>query len=79
MAKGGALISLGVLLASLATGVPVIFACRHFGHSWLATLIFLALDGAVLFAYLTVLGRVDAIAADHRDDLTEALCKPSGG
>ena len=75
MAKGGALISLGVLLASLATGVPVIYACRYFGHPWLATLIFLVMDAVVLFAYLTVLGRVDALAADHRDDLTEALCK----
>jgi ABC-2 type transport system permease protein len=75
VAKGGAFISLGVLFATLGAGIPVLFACRHFGYMWLATPIFLVLDIAAIFAYLTVLGRVDTIAASHRDNLTEALCK----
>jgi ABC-2 type transport system permease protein len=77
MAKGGAFISLGVLFATLGAGIPILFACRHYGHLWLATPIFLMLDAAALFAYLTVLGRVDSIASDHREDITEALCKTS--
>ena len=75
MAKGGAFISLGVLFLTLGAGIPVVLACRHYGHLWLATPIFLALDAAALFAYLTVLGRVDNIADSHRENLTEALCK----
>jgi ABC-2 type transport system permease protein len=75
MAKGGVLISLGVMFAGLGTGIPVIAACRYFGHPWLATPIFVVLDAAALFAYLVVFSRIDTIAADHRDDLTEALCK----
>jgi ABC-2 type transport system permease protein len=75
VAKGGALISLGTLLATLTTGIPIIFACRYFGHPWLATPIFLLLDAAALFAYVVTLGRVDEIAANHREDLVEALCK----
>jgi ABC-2 type transport system permease protein len=75
VAKGGALISLGVLLGTLATGIPVILLCRHFGHLWLATPIFLALDGVALFAYVSVLGLVDGMAANHREEIAEALCK----
>jgi len=74
-AKGGALISLGVLMGTLGTGIPVIFACLHFGHLWLATAIFLGLDAGALFAYVSVLGLVDGIAASHREDIAEALCK----
>jgi ABC-2 type transport system permease protein len=75
MAKGGAFISLGVLLGTLGTGIPVVLACRYYGHLWLATPIFLALNAVAVVAYLVVLGRVDGIASSHREELTEALCK----
>jgi ABC-2 type transport system permease protein len=75
MAKGGALISLGVLLGTIGLGIPILFACRHFNLLWLASLIFLLLDAAAALAYLTVLARVDSIAANHREDLIEALCR----
>jgi hypothetical protein len=75
VAKGGALISLGVLIGTLGTGIPVILACRHFGQLWLATFLFFVLDVGALFAYVSVLGRVDEIAASHREDIVEALCK----
>jgi len=75
MAKGGALISLGVLLGTIGLGIPVLLACRYFHVLWLASLIFTLLDAAAILAYLTVLARVDSIAADHREDLVEALCK----
>jgi len=76
-AKGGALISLGVIAATLGTGIPTIFACQHFGVLWLATPIFIVLAGAALAAYLIVLSRLDGIATKHREDLVEALCKTS--
>jgi ABC-2 type transport system permease protein len=75
MAKGGALISLGVLLGTIGLGIPILFACRYFHQLWLASLIFILLDAAAVLAYLTVLARVDSIAANHREDLVEALCK----
>jgi ABC-2 type transport system permease protein len=75
MAKGGALISLGVLLGTIGLGIPILFACRHFDRMWLASVIFTLLDAAAVLAYLTVLARVDSIAASHREDLVEALCK----
>jgi ABC-2 type transport system permease protein len=75
MAKGGALISLGVLLGTIGLGIPILFACRHFNLLWLASLIFTLLDAAAVLAYLTILARVDSIAANHREDLVEALCK----
>jgi ABC-2 type transport system permease protein len=75
IAKGGALISLGVLFLTLGTGIPVLLVCRYFDRLWLAAAIFLILDAAALFAYLTVLDRIDSIAASHREELTEALCK----
>jgi ABC-2 type transport system permease protein len=75
VAKGGAFISIAILFGTLGTGIPVLFVCRHYGHLWLATPIFLALDAAAIFAYLVVLGRIDSIAASHREELTGALCK----
>jgi len=75
VAKGGAFVSLGVLTLTLAAGIPTILLCRHFDNLWLATPIFLALAAAALAAYLLVLNRIDAIALNRRDDLTEALCK----
>jgi ABC-2 type transport system permease protein len=75
VAKGGVLISLGVIFATIGVGLAVMFTCRHFDHPWLAVPIFLGLDVAAGLAYLTVLGRVDTIAADHREDLVEALTR----
>ena len=77
MAKGGAFISLGVLLATLGAGIPVLLLCLHYHRLWLATPIFLVLAAAALLAYLMTLGRIDGIATKHREDLTEALCKSS--
>jgi len=75
VAKGGALISLGVCLGTLIVGVPTMLLCRYFGILWLATPIFLVLAAAAFAAYVIVLARIDSIALDHREDLAEALCK----
>jgi ABC-2 type transport system permease protein len=77
VAKGGAFVSLGVLALTLAAGIPTILLCRHYDVLWLATPIFLALAAAALGAYLLVLGRIDGIAFNRREYLTEALCKPA--
>jgi ABC-2 type transport system permease protein len=75
VAKGGVLISLGVIFATIGVGIAVLLACRHFDRLWLATPIFLALDATAGLVYLAVLGRVDTLAADHREDLVEALTR----
>jgi ABC-2 type transport system permease protein len=74
-AKGSGFISLGVLFGTLAAGLPVIYYSHKFGQLWLATPLFLVLAAAAAAAYIIVLGRIDTIAADRREDMAEALCK----
>jgi len=76
MAKGGALLTLGVLFGSLFVGIPIMALCNWFNLLWLATAIFLLFDIAALTGYLIILARVDTLALSHRDELMEALCKP---
>jgi ABC-2 type transport system permease protein len=76
MAKGGALVTLGVLFGTLFVGIPIMALCYWLNHLWLATAIFALFDIAAFAGYLIVLARVDTLATAHRDDLIEALCKP---
>jgi ABC-2 type transport system permease protein len=76
MAKGGALVTLGVLFGTLFVGIPVMALCYWLNHLWIASVIFILFDIAALTGYLIVLARVDTLALTHRDTLTEALCKP---
>jgi ABC-2 type transport system permease protein len=73
--KGSGFFSLGILLATLAVGVPIIYACQHFNVLWLATVLFAVLAAGAVAAYIIVLGRLDGIALRRRDDIGEALCK----
>ncbi len=70
-----ALIALGVVFACFGIGFAVIFLSSHFRHPWLMVPILLAFAVAAFVFYLRVLNRLDAIAYDHREDLSEELCK----
>jgi ABC-2 type transport system permease protein len=75
-AKGGALLTLGVLFGTLFVGIPIMALCYWLNHLWIASVIFFVFDIAAFAGYFIVLARVDTLALTHRDTLTEALCKP---
>ncbi len=69
------LIALGVLAVCLGIGYGVVILANNFGRPWLMVPIFLGLAIIGLIFYLTVLNRLDEIALEHREALSEELCK----
>jgi ABC-2 type transport system permease protein len=69
-------ISLALIAVSVGLGAGMVFLCGVFDLGyWAAAGVFsvLAIGGFAL--YVTVLGRIDGIAADHAEDLTRELSK----
>ena len=69
------LIALGILAACLGIGYGVVILANNFGQPWLMVPIFLGLAIIGFIFYLNVLNRLDAIALEHREALSEELCK----
>ena len=69
------LIALGILAACLGIGYGVVILANNFGRPWLMVPIFLGLAIIGFIFYLNVLNRLDAIALEHREALSEELCK----
>jgi len=70
-----ALIALGMVAGCFAIGFGVVVLTSHLHRPWLMIPIFLALAVSGLIFYIQVLDRLDAIALNHREDLSEELCK----
>lgn len=69
-------IAVAVSICAIGLGSLVAFLCTSIDAGyWLAAGIFLVLAGIAFAVYLTVLRRVDSIAASHVEDLTLELCK----
>ena len=73
--QANALLSLLVQLGILGTGVAVFLLCTLAQALWLAVPIFLALAAGAVFAWLRVLGNIDAMANQRRDSLMATLMK----
>ncbi|MCU1250233.1 MAG: hypothetical protein JWQ49_3262 [Edaphobacter sp.] len=69
------LIALGILAACAAIGFAVLVLASNFGRPWLMIPILFALAIAAFTFYVVVLNRLDTIALNHREALTEELCK----
>jgi ABC-2 type transport system permease protein len=59
----------------LGIGYGVVILANNFGRPWLMVPIFLGLAIIGFIFYLNVLNRLDAIALEHREALSEELCK----
>jgi ABC-2 type transport system permease protein len=70
-----ALIALGIVLICFAIGYGGVTLAARLNRPWLMVPIFLALALAALFFYLQVLNRLDSVALNHRETLSEELCK----
>jgi ABC-2 type transport system permease protein len=69
------LISLGVVLACLGIGCIVTILANSLARPWLMVPIFFALALIAFLLYLQVLNRLDTMALEHRETLSEELCK----
>jgi ABC-2 type transport system permease protein len=69
------LIALGILVACAGTGAAVILLASYLNRQWVMLPILFALALASFIFYLTILNRLDTIALDHRETLSEELCK----
>ncbi len=70
-----ALIAFGVVAACFGVGFGVASLANYLNHPWLMVPILLALSAGGFVFYLQVLNRLDFIALNHREALTEELCK----
>ena len=69
------LIALGILVACAGIGFAVLVLATDLRRPWLMVPIMLALAIAAFAFYVVVLNRLDTIALNHREALTEELCK----
>jgi ABC-2 type transport system permease protein len=69
------LISLGVQILIVGTGVGAFVIARYYKNLWIATLIFLGLAAISISVYAMVLRRFDGIALGRREALLAALCR----
>jgi len=69
------LIALGILVACAGIGFAVLVLAADLGRPWLMVPILLALAIAAFTFYVVVLNRLDTIALNHREALTQELCK----
>jgi ABC-2 type transport system permease protein len=70
-----ALIALAIVVTCFGIGFGVVLLTNRLHHPWLMIPIFLALAVAGFIFYLQVLNRLSTIALNHREALTEELCK----
>jgi ABC-2 type transport system permease protein len=71
------LISLGVVMGCLGIGYIVIFLANSLARPWLMVPIFFALAIVAFVIYLQLLNHLDTMALEHRETLSEELCKTS--
>jgi ABC-2 type transport system permease protein len=71
------LISLGVVVACLGIGFGVTMLANNLARPWLMVPIFFTLALLAFLFYLQILNRLDTMALEHRETLSEALCKAS--
>lgn len=64
-----------VLFGSLALEIPVVLLCHYLNEPWLAALIFAPLAAAGMVAYALMMYNADRLVLNHRDVLSEELCK----
>jgi ABC-2 type transport system permease protein len=69
------LIALGMLAVCAGVGYAVVFAANYLNRPWLMVPILLTLAIASFGVYIVVLNRLDNIARDRRETITEELCK----
>jgi len=69
------LIALAILVACAAIGYAVLVLATSLGRPWLMIPLLLALAIAAFTFYVVVLNRLDTIALNHREALTEELCE----
>jgi ABC-2 type transport system permease protein len=70
-----ALIAMGIVIACFGVGYGGVLLTNHLNRPWLLVPIFLALAAAAFVFYIQVLNRLDTIALNHREALSEELCK----
>jgi ABC-2 type transport system permease protein len=75
MSQLSALMALAVIAICCAIGFGILTWTHHLHRPWLMIPILLILSIAGLLTYLLVLNRIDQIALNHRENLTEVLCK----
>jgi ABC-2 type transport system permease protein len=73
--QANALLSMAVQVGVLAISAAVFAASEWAGKLWMAVPIFLMLAAGSIFAWISVLNRVDRMANGHRDDLIGTLAK----
>ncbi|MFZ0769945.1 MAG: hypothetical protein WCA49_20045 [Candidatus Sulfotelmatobacter sp.] len=69
------LVSLALQLVVVGIGVSAFLTARHFGNSWIAILLLLALAGISLSIYVVILNRVDRLALERGETLVAELCR----
>ena len=70
-----ALLSMAIQSSLLGVGAAVFAVCLLFGRMWLAAPILLMLSAGAVYAWVRVLGNVDAMANRHRELLLATLAK----
>jgi ABC-2 type transport system permease protein len=70
-----ALISIGLLLVCAALGGALIAGAHYLDKMWVPVPVMLVLAAIGFFAYMNSLGTLDEVLAEHRDTLSETLCK----
>jgi len=70
-----ALIAVGIVTACFAIGYGGVLLANSLNLPWLMVPFFLVLAVAAFLFYLRVLDRIDIIALNHREELSEELCK----
>lgn len=70
-----AFMGIGLLLLCAALGAGVVLAAMYFDQPWIMPPAMLVLAVAGSFIYVHSLGTMDRLLADHRDTLSETLCK----
>jgi ABC-2 type transport system permease protein len=73
--QANALTAMLIQAGTLGAGAVVLSLCWSLDNQWLAVPIFLVLAIVAGFAWKRVLGNVDAMAQQHREELIEALTK----
>jgi ABC-2 type transport system permease protein len=70
-----ALVGLALQLLIVGVGVSAFWTARHFGNSWIATLLLLGLAGVSVFVYRIILKRMDRLALQRRETMVAELCR----
>lgn len=73
--QANALLSILIQVGVLGAGAGVLALCSFFDRMWLAIPIFLVMAAGAVFAWLRVLGNVDRMANQRREDLVSELVR----